>query len=349
MNSWTNILINPNTSILQVMKTIDDGAMQIALVVDEHTRLLGTVTDGDIRRGILNGQELHSPVSSIMNRRPLTVNIGKSKQAVFAMMKKKHCRQIPVLDDEGRVVGIELLDQFIRSRQSNNFVVIMAGGLGTRLKPLTDECPKPLLHVGNRPLLETIIENFIDQGFYRFYVSVNYKADMIKDYFGDGAKWGVEIQYLHETERLGTAGALSLLPEKPKEPILVMNGDLLTKINFQHLLDFHQEQTATATMCVREYNYQIPYGVIKMDQDRLIGIEEKPVQKYFVNGGIYVLSPEALGYVPVNQYYDMPTLFDLLISQGNKTTVFPIREYWMDIGRMDDFNRANGEYSEIFG
>jgi NDP-sugar pyrophosphorylase family protein len=230
----------------------------------------------------------------------------------------------------------------------DNWVVLMAGGLGSRLRPLTDECPKPMLRVGNKPLLETIIETFIEQGFRRFFISVNYMADTIKEYFGDGSRWGAEIQYLEETSRLGTAGALSLLPEKPQAPLLVMNGDLLTKINFRQLLDFHREHHAQGTMCVREYEFQVPYGVVKMDHHRITGFEEKPIQRYFVNAGIYVLEPQALQHIPHGVFFDMPSLFQTLMADRQEAVVFPIREYWLDIGHMADYDRANGEFARNF-
>jgi len=226
---------------------------------------------------------------------------------------------------------------------------LMAGGLGSRLGELTKDTPKPLLKVGTKPILEVILENFISHGFHRFYISVNYKAEMIRDYFGDGSRWGVEIRYLHEHKRLGTAGALSLLPDNPTLPVLVMNGDLLTKVNFRQLIDFHNETNSKATMCVREFELQVPYGVVQIANHRLRAIEEKPVQRFFVNGGIYVLSPDMLQFIPEDSFYDMPTLFDEIIARGEETSVFPIREYWIDIGRADDFERANDEvYKEGF-
>ncbi|GGJ11256.1 alcohol dehydrogenase [Alicyclobacillus cellulosilyticus] len=348
MKAWQRVLVRPDTAILDVIGIIDEGALQIALVVDEIGRLLGTVTDGDVRRGLLRGVGLDQPVSEIMNDRPTSARLNDSREAVLAIMKLKRLHHIPILDDDGRVVGIEVLDDILQLNLRENWVVIMAGGLGTRLRPLTDECPKPLLRVGSKPLLETILDSFIEYGFRRFFLTVNYKAEMIKSYFGDGSRWGVEIEYIHESRRMGTAGALSLLPEKPERPILVMNGDLLTKVNFKQLLDFHLQNQAQATMCVREYSYQIPYGVVEVDRQRLIHIEEKPVQSCLVSAGIYVLNPEVLDLVPRDSYYDMPELFSKLLSLQCEITAFPIREYWLDIGRMEDYERANGEFAEVF-
>jgi NDP-sugar pyrophosphorylase family protein len=224
----------------------------------------------------------------------------------------------------------------------------MAGGLGTRLRPLTDDIPKPLLKVGNKPILETIIRNFAEHGFVNITISLNYKGDMIKDYFGDGSDFGVNIDYVEENKRLGTAGALSLLKENPHEPFFVMNGDLLTDVNFSHLLDFHSFGNSTATMCVREYEYQVPYGVIQTKDSDITSIVEKPIQKFFVNAGIYVLSPSVFNDIPENEFFDMPTLFNILIEKQKKVSSFPIHEYWLDIGRMSDFEQAQSEYFRIF-
>lgn len=349
LNSWRDILISPITCIIDVLKIIDNSARQIALIVDEEQRLIGTVTDGDIRRGLLKGRQLTDPVSLVMNHYPTVASVYDSRENILALMKLKHLRQIPIVDDNGQIIQIETLDELLQPKKKENWVVLMAGGLGTRLAPLTDDCPKPLLKVGNKPLLETIMLSFIEQGFNKFYISVNYRSDMITDYFGDGSRLGVEIRYIHESKRMGTAGALTLLPETPQHPLIVMNGDLLTKVNFEQLLDFHITHNANATMCVREYDLQIPYGVVKIDKHRLVGIDEKPLVNYFVNAGIYVLNPESIRYIPEDSFYDMPKLFEKLIDEKHNVSVFPIREYWLDIGRMADFEKANGEFPEVFG
>lgn len=342
-------MVSPHTPILDTLEIIDKNARQIALVADESDKLLGTVTDGDIRRGLLKGRALQDPISIIMNPFPTVASPYDTRDNILALMKIKQINQIPIVDEEGRIVHVEVLNDLLRPTKKDNWVVLMAGGLGTRLYPLTHDCPKPLLKVGNKPLLETILQSFIDQGFHKFYISVKYKAEMIQEYFGDGSDWGITIQYLQEKDSLGTAGALSLLPEKPSEPFFVMNGDLLTKVNFEQLLDFHKTYQAKATMCVREYDHQIPYGVVKLDKQRLVSLEEKPTQRFFVNAGIYVLSPEIVERIPHNQYFDMPSLFDLLMEEDQHTIAFPIREYWLDIGRMADFERANVEFAEVFG
>ncbi len=345
VNDYKKIMVSPDMSIRETISLIDSSAMQIAMVVDGASHLLGTVTDGDIRRGILKGVQLGDAVEKIMNRKPKVCSEGDSRETILARMRAGRLRHMPVVDSSGQVVGLETLEEFLAASKRQNAVVLMAGGLGTRLRPLTENCPKPMLKVGNKPLLEIILDNFIEYGFHRFYISVNYMAEVVKAYFGDGSRWGVEITYLHEDERLGTAGALSLLPEKPVAPLLVMNGDLLTKVNFSQLLDFHASHHAHATMCVREYDFQVPYGVVKIDNHQISGIDEKPIQKFFVNAGIYVLEPDTLELIQPRVYFDMPTLFEKLIEIKKETAAFPIREYWLDIGHLEDFERANVEHS----
>ncbi len=319
--------------------------MQIALVVDGDNHLLGTVTDGDVRRGILRGVALNETVDKIMNPNPSVCREDDAREAILTRMEIRNLRHMPVVDKAGRVVRLETHDELLAPKERDNLVVLMAGGLGVRLRPLTENCPKPMLKIGGRPILETILLNFIEYGFRRFYLSVNYMSEAITEYFGDGSRWGVDIRYLRESQKLGTAGALSLLPERPNSPILVMNGDLLTKVNFTQLVDFHGAHRSKATMCVREYDFQVPYGVVKMDHHSITAIEEKPVQTFFVNAGIYMLEPEILDMIPKSDFFDMPTLFDRLIADRSKTIAFPVREYWLDIGHVEDFERANLEHS----
>lgn len=349
MRGFSDITITPETKILQAIQIIDASAQQIGLVVNEQNKLLGTITDGDIRRAILKGVNLQEAVCGIMNTKPKIARLESSREKMLAIMKQKKLRHIPIVDGEGYLVGLETIDDLIDNSKIDNWVILMAGGLGTRLGELTRNCPKPLISVGGKPLLETIVDNFREYGFYNFFMSVNYKAEMIEQYFADGLDWNINIKYLRENKRLGTAGALSLLETMPNKPIIVMNGDLLTKVNFQQLLDYHVQQKAMATMCVREYSFQVPYGVVCIDNGKLTGIDEKPVQNFFVSGGIYVIEPKALELIPKDTYYDMPTLFDAIIKKGLTANVFPIREYWVDIGKRDDLERANIEYGEVFG
>jgi len=345
---WKTIAVFPDQSVGEAMEVINDGGVQIALVVDAHDRLQGVVTDGDIRRGILQGCTLDEPVRQIMTLSPITVRPDEDRQTLLNTMQARHIQQVPVVDAAGKVVGIEVLSDLLNPTRLPNPVVVMAGGLGTRLRPLTNDCPKPLLKIGGQPILETILENLSSYGFHRFYFSVNYHSEMIEEYFGDGSTWGVSIEYVREDKRLGTAGPLSLLPEVPSAPLIVMNGDLLTTLNFRHLLTFHSEQQAAATMCVREYSMQVPYGVVEVEGSTITRIREKPTERYFVNAGVYVFTPEVLALVPNNQYFDMPDLFTAILESQGRTAAFPIHEYWQDVGQKEDFHRANGEYENIF-
>lgn len=345
---WEKTAIGPDSTVRDAVEVIDAAALQIALVVDGEGRLLGTVTDGDVRRAILRGVSLSDSVTGVMNPNPATAREQDDRETLLSLMRQRRLHQIPVLDSKWRVVRLEVLDDLLSPPDRPNTVVLMAGGMGSRLRPLTDDIPKPMLQIGPRPILETILEAFVEHGFRRFYLSVNYLAGKVEKHFGDGSRWGVTIEYLREEQQLGTAGALSLLPERPVEPLFVMNADLLTRLNFAHLLDFHVEHRATATMCVREYEMQVPYGVIDTHSHRIVDIREKPTERYLVNGGVYVLQPDVLDLIPKDRPFDMPELFKLLIARGEETAVFPIREYWMDIGRMEDFHRANTHFDQTF-
>ncbi len=345
---WKKSVILPTADVKEALEAMNRSSLQITFVVDRENHLLGVVTDGDVRRFLVRSGELLQPVASIMNTQPITAPQEMGRGALLRLMQARSVRMIPLLDEDKRLAGLALMEDLIYRPKRDNIVVLMAGGLGTRLRPLTDKIPKPLLKVGQKPILETILESFLDAGFHRFYFAVNYKSQMIEDYFGDGSRFGAKIEYLHERKRMGTAGALYFLPKLPEEPIIVMNGDLLTKVDFGALLDYHLGQEASATMAVREYNYQIPYGVIDFDGERIEGIREKPSYSFFVNAGIYVLNPEAVACVDKEEFFDMPQLFNVLVESGKKTTVFPVREYWLDIGRMDDFQRAQEEYGEMF-
>lgn len=348
MKDWQSVIVKPEMTIIDTIKIIDASSQQIALVVDSQRILLGTVTDGDVRRAMLKGISLESNIQLIMNEHPTTEKEGYKKEQLLDLMKFKQLRQIPIVDKAFHIVGLLTIDELIQEDTCDNWVVIMAGGLGSRLGGLTHNCPKPLLSVGGKPILETIIESFKENGFRNFFLSVNYRADMIEQHFGNGSNFNVNIQYLREKEKLGTAGSLSLLQDKPDKPFIIMNGDLLTKVNFQQMLDYHLQHKAMATMCVRDYSYQVPYGVVHIENSRLKCIEEKPVQNFFVSAGVYVLEPEALKYIPQKQYFDMPSLFDAILKHNHRANVFPIREYWIDIGHVSDYEKANNDFVENF-
>jgi len=351
---WERVAVSGSTSLAVAIEHIDRTGMQAALVVDDNLRLLGTVTDGDVRRALLRGFALDTPIRDVMNPNPRTLRVGTSREDVLAFMRRHRFHHVPLIDEEGRLAGLELLDDLIGATEAPNTVVLMAGGLGTRLQPLTQDCPKPLLPVGGMPILEHILKAFVGEGFRRFYFAVNYKAEMIVEHFGNGDRWGVRIEYLREETPLGTAGALTLLPSRPQHPLVVMNGDLMTKASFASMVDYHARHGGIATMAVREYDLQIPYGVVTVDDGKVVGMEEaragrivrideKPVQHFFVNAGIYVLSPEALDHLPAQTPFDMPALFDHLRRVG-PTMAFPLREYWVDVGRPEELERAHAEW-----
>ena len=348
MKNIKNIKLKQNATIKEALGIIDSGAMQIALVVDDNDKLLGTLTDGDIRRGILRGLDLDSSIETIVFKEPAIAKISSTKEEILKLALSRKLHKIPVVDDNGRVLGIKEIEELVEPKIKTNRVILMVGGLGTRLRPLTQDTPKPMLKVGNKPILQTIVEKFAEYGFVNITMCVNFNASIIRDYFGDGKEFGVNIDYVLEEKRMGTAGALSLLKERPSEPFFVMNGDLLTNVNFEHIFNYHTLHKATATMCVREYDYEVPYGVVKMNDNKITAIAEKPVQKFFVSAGIYMLSPEILDLIPKNEFYDMPALFEKLIKLSKNVISFPIREYWLDIGRMEEYQRANEEYKEVF-
>lgn len=346
MKRWQDIVVKEMQTLLETMRIIDETSLQFAIVVDEENHLLGTVTDGDIRRGILRGEGLEVPISIIMNTTPITAKSGLRMSKYKQIMKSKKLKQLPIVNECNQIVDVLFIDAMHLATNKNQ-VVLMLGGLGTRLRPLTNDIPKPMLKVGNKPIVEIIIDGFKQFGYKDFIFSVNYKKEIIQSYFQNGYAFGVSIDYIEEQKRMGTAGALSLLENRPTEHFFVMNGDLLTQVNFDQLMKFHIEQDAVATMCVREYEYQIPYGVIQTEGTDLMAIKEKPIHRSFVNAGIYVLSPNVFDYIPNDEFYDMPTLFETLIVAGKKTSVFPIHEYWLDIGQMDDFHQANEKYKEL--
>jgi dTDP-glucose pyrophosphorylase len=345
---WRKTLVPRTATLTDAMRTLSESSAQICLVVDESDRLLGTVTDGDIRRALLRAESMNSTVDRIMNRCPLTVAEGTTGEVLRVLMSDAKLGHIPLLNAEGRVVGLATLaEQVDATKIRENWCVLLAGGKGQRLRPLTDEVPKPLLHVGGKPILESIVEHLVRHRFRRFYVAVNYKADMVVNHFGDGSPWNVQIRYLRESQPLGTAGPLGLIDERPDRPVVVMNGDLLTTVNLSQMLDYHEEQDAVATMAVRGYDIEVPFGVVRIDGVNIRGIDEKPIHSFLCNAGIYVLSPEVLDYLPHGQPLDMPDLFLKLVKAGKKTVVFPVREYWLDVGRVEDLDRARLDVATV--
>ena len=344
-----SIILKPDDTISQAIGILNSESLRVVLVSNKDRTLLGVVTDGDIRRALINHHEMNTEISNIMFKNPVVAYIDDSREKILALMKNKDILQVPILDKNNRIIGLETLQNIVETKRHDNIVFLMAGGFGTSLKPLTDDTPKPLLKVGDKPILETIIRQFIKSGFHNFFISVHYKADMVQKYFGNGEKWGVSIKYVYEDQPLGTAGALGLLPSYISDmPIVVMNGDLLTKVDFEDLLKFHTNNSGIATICVRKYDFQVPYGVIETSRNKVTSIVEKPKHRFFINAGIYVLNSSVLDKINGESYLDMTQLLEEKIQENAEIDVFPIHEYWMDIGRVEHFEQAQLDCIKLF-
>ena len=348
MDSWRKVLLAPDASLKRAIEVLNKEKPRIVLVVDKVNCLLGTVTDGDIRRALLRNCSMKTSIYEVMNREPRVATLGEDKSTITERMAKYSLLQMPIVDEKKKILGLEIFRHSNEKQRYDNPVFIMAGGFGKRLRPLTEDIPKPLLKVGTKPILETIFDQFVECGFHDFYISTHFKAEMVREHFGNGDKWGVTIHYIYEDTPLGTAGALGLLPENLTDlPILVMNGDLLTAVNYAQLLKFHHEQGGVASVCVREHDFQVPYGVIERNGYRIKNIIEKPIYKLFVNAGIYVLDQILVKKVDGKGYLDMPILLEQSIESGAQVNMFPIHEYWLDIGRMKEYEQAQTEIHEL--
>jgi dTDP-glucose pyrophosphorylase len=338
---WRKALLIADATVRDAIRSLNESGLQIVLVVHPDGTLAGTLTDGDIRRGLLRGLSLDSPVVPIIKAEPMVVPPALGREMVLQLMRANNFHAIPMVDAERKVIGLHLLNELLQPAERPNLMVIMAGGRGTRLLPHTQDCPKPLLPVNGKPMLEHIIERARGDGFRRFVIAVHYLAHMIEDYFGDGSRLGVRIEYLREQTPLGTAGAIGLLAPRPDVPFLVSNGDVLTDIRYGELLDFHLGHHAAATMAVRMYEWQHPFGVVRTKGVDIVGLEEKPVTRTHVNAGIYVLDPSALAALASGEACDMPTLFNRLQERSARTIVYPMHEPWLDVGRPVDYDAAN--------
>jgi len=342
--SWRDALLLATGSIQEAIRSLDRSGLQIVLVVQADGTLAGTVTDGDIRRGLLRGLDMRGPVELVMNRDPLVVPPLFGRDMVLQLMQANKIHQLPVVDEGRQVVGLHTWDALFMPTHRVNPMIIMAGGKGTRLRPHTENCPKPLLPVGGKPMLEHIVERAKASGFDRFVFAVHYLGHMIEEYFGDGSRWGVHIDYLHEETPLGTAGALGILNPHPTVPFLITNGDVLTDIRYDDLLDFHVRHGAVGTMAVRQHEWEHPFGVVRIEGVDIIGFDEKPVARTHINAGIYALDSTALEALSAGEPCDMPTLFTRLRERGHRTIVYPMHEPWLDVGRPGDYDDANGHH-----
>lgn len=327
------------------MEVIHLSGAGIALAVDEELRLIGTISDGDIRRALLKGSALDSPISRHVNRKCFYASQNESRAEVLDVMQARRFEQVPIVDENRRVVGMHLLHDLLGNISLRNWAVVMAGGKGTRLRPFTENTPKPMIKVAGRPILERIVLHLVGQGIRRIFLAVNYLADVIEDHFGDGVNYGAEIEYLRENEPLGSGGALSLLPALPEDPLVVLNGDLIVDASFTDMIRFHDANRFHATMGVYSYLHQVPYGCVEISQGRLVSLEEKPVLEKLVNAGIYVLSPKAVATVPVHAFFPITSLFEDALKTNLECGAFPIHKEWLDIGSPQQLRQARGEFS----
>lgn len=339
-NLWREAILPVESTMQQAIRNLDQVAIKIIMVINEAGQLQGTISDGDIRRGLLKGLDLNSPIASIVHRTAFVVPPEMRRETVIQLMVANKIQQIPVVDEHRHVVGLHLWDEIIAPPTRPNLMVIMAGGKGTRLRPYTENCPKPLVPVAGKPMLEHIIERAKSQGFSRFIIAVHYLGQMIEDHFGNGEHLDIQIDYLREQAPLGTAGALGLLNPYPDSPFVVTNGDVITDIHYGELLDFHVRQNASATMAVRIHEWRHPFGVVQTRGVEIIGFEEKPVARSHINAGVYALSPEALDALGADEHCDMPTLFERLQAKARRTVAYPMHEPWLDVGRPDDLKYA---------
>jgi dTDP-glucose pyrophosphorylase len=340
---WRQAILPVKTTIQHAIRSLDQTSIKIVMVVNHLGELEGTISDGDIRRGLLKGLDLNSPITSVIHRNALVVTPEMGRELVLQLMGANKIQQIPIVNESRQVVGVHLWDEITTAPARPNLMIIMAGGMGTRLRPFTETCPKPLLPIAGKPMLEHIIERAKLEGFSHFVLAVHYLGHMIQSHFGDGEKLGVHIDYLNEKSPLGTAGALGLLSPRPTVPFVVTNGDVITDIRYAEFLDFHVRHQAMATMAVRLHEWQHPFGVVQTRGIEIVGFEEKPVTRSHINAGVYALEPEALNLLSEDAHCDMPTLFERLQANSMRIVAYPMHEPWLDVGRPDDLRIANSD------
>jgi dTDP-glucose pyrophosphorylase/CBS domain-containing protein len=351
MRDVSQLFVGLDSPISEAIRAIDrSGRVSLALVIDGQRRLLNTISDGDVRRGILAGCALSDPVSRLLERKantpypkPVTAPVDADPETFLKIMQERSVRQVPIVDADGAVVDIVILSDYLPQAAKTFRAVVMAGGQGTRLRPLTESMPKPMLPVGGRPLLEIMVEKLRDVGVKHIKVSTHFQAEKIMQHFGKGEEFGVEIEYVNEDVPLGTGGALGLM-ETPTEPVLVINGDVLTQVDFQSMFTFHQDHRADMTVGVRRYDVQVPYGVVDCEGAQIIALREKPQLSFFVNAGIYLLEPAVFRHIPGQRHMNMTDLIQLLMDKNMSVISFPICEYWLDIGQHADYERAQADF-----
>ena len=340
------LVVSPGASLRQALATITGNGRQAAAVVDAERRLVGLVTDGDLRKAILRGVGLDEPVAEAMNTKPVAAAVETSRESALALMRRRAIRHLPIVDGDGRLTDLWLLDELLAPPPLDCPAVIMAGGEGRRLRPFTDTTPKPLLAVGGRPLLEILVDRLRASGVSSILMAVRHKSQMIRDHFGSGEHFGVAIDYVEEPVPLGTIGALTLIAPPMRGPFLVLNGDILTKCDFRAMIEFHRERSAALTVAVSLHQVEIPYGEFTLQGDRVVDVAEKPRKEFPVNAGIYVLEPSVVDLIPRDQYVDATDLLRLLLGRGLPVAAYLMREYWLDVGRQFDFEKANRDVAE---
>jgi dTDP-glucose pyrophosphorylase/predicted transcriptional regulator len=339
--NWESTILASHSTIREVIYSLDASGLRIVLVVDKDGKFLGTVSDGDVRRGILKGYNLDVNIIEITNRNSIVASVKDDRKRIAELMMRNKIHQIPVVDSHNKLIGLKLWNEISATKSLENMMVIMAGGRGTRLHPYTENCPKPLLEVNGKPILTHIIEGAKNEGISNFLISINYLGEMIQDFFKDGTELGVNIDYIREENPLGTAGALGLIEKRPDQTFLVTNGDLLVDIRYSELIEFHENQDAMGTMAIRAHEWQNPFGVVKTDGIFITDYFEKPKIQSYINAGVYVLDPKVLNKIEPGVRIDMPEIFERMLNANERVIAYPLHEPWRDIGRVDDLKEAN--------
>ncbi len=345
-NEWKKTLLNKESCMKDVLKTLDKGAKGIVLVIDDNGKLYGTITDGDVRRAILNGMDTNSPLENFIQKKPIVSKMSNNNNKLISIMEANGIIQLPIVDQSNKIIGLKTLKELLVKKKLDNPVFIMAGGFGKRLQPLTNSTPKPMIGINGKPILEIILSQFIDYGFNNFYISIFYKSEKIKSYFKNGEHLNISIKYVEEDKPLGTAGALRLLPFNTfHSPIIMMNGDLITKVNINNFLTYHYENKNDLTIGAAKYEFEVPYGVIQTEEQNFKGIIEKPKQNFLINAGIYIIEPKMIASITKGNPIDMPTWINKISTHKNKINIFPIFEYWVDIGNRNQLEKVKKEMS----
>lgn len=340
----SKLFVYKGYTVKDALKILDNNGKGIVLVLDKDKKLIGTITDGDIRRALLKGSSLDDEITQIVHSNPIMARCDMTKDEIKDIFIKKAIRQLPIVNDKLEVVDLISINEILMPDGKDNYIVIMAGGLGTRLKELTQELPKPMLKIGQDPILQHTINNFKQYGYNKIIMSVNYKAETIENYFQDGYAYGVRIEYIRENQRLGTGGGIRLAKEYLNEPFFVINGDIFTNLNAENMMEHHISKGFDITIGIRKYTNQIPYGIIDMDNEcKVKAIIEKPISSYMINAGIYCLNPDIINYLPKDEYFEITDLINICIADGRKVGCYEISEYWMDIGKIEDYVKANND------